>query len=210
MDIVSKAWASSAEPPFIRYRREATNAEAEYRKAIRSLDRHRLRLEERVEETLKALQTWESDRLHAVKSGTPVHGLFAILSYLTHFEVLLQYHGSIANLRKSYEASVDRSSTLISAYNPDSDLKALIERYRTGPFRPKAYVFESITHEEGDSVFGIDLRKWADGGWGSDEVRRDSLPPVLTALLNALNAQYDEITDDPGMWTLLVRVWLNG
>ena len=80
VDIVSKAWASSAEPPFIRYRREATNAEAEYRKAIRSLDRHRLRLEERVEETLKALQTWESDRLHAVKSGTSVHDLFAIPS----------------------------------------------------------------------------------------------------------------------------------
>ena len=67
-------------------------------------------------------------------------------------------------------------------------------------------MFESITHEEGDSVFGIDLRRWADGSWGSDEVRRDSLPPVLTMLLNALNAQYGEITDDSGMWTLLVRV----
>lgn len=72
VDIVSKAWASSAEPPFIRRRREATNAETEYRKAVRSLDRHRLKLEERIEESLKALQTWESDRLHAVKSGTRV------------------------------------------------------------------------------------------------------------------------------------------
>ena len=47
VDIVSKEWASNAEPPFIRHRREATNAEAEYRKAIRILDRHRLKLEER-------------------------------------------------------------------------------------------------------------------------------------------------------------------
>ncbi|KAF9646360.1 hypothetical protein BDM02DRAFT_3099970 [Thelephora ganbajun] len=179
VDIVSKAWASSAEPPFIRCRREAANAEAEYRKAVRALDRHRLKLEEKIEETLKALQTWESDRLHAVKSA------------------LLQYQGSISSLRKSYEASADRSSTIISAYNPDSDLKALIERYRTGPFRPRAHVFESITHEEGDSVFGIDLRKWAEGGWGSDEIRRDSLPPVLTTLLNALNVQYGKIPDDP-------------
>ena len=126
---------------------------------------------------------------------------------LTHFEVLLQYQGSIANLRKSYDASADRSSTLISAYNPDSDLRALIERYRTGPFRPKAYVFESVTHEEGDTVFGIDLRKWAEGGWGSDEVRRESVPPVLTTLLNALNAKYGEIRDDSGGLKPFVWVW---
>jgi len=81
VDIVSKAWASSAEPPFVRRRREATNAEAEYRKAIGSLDRHRLRLEERIEETLKALQIWESDRLHAVKSGTRALKQFATTSF---------------------------------------------------------------------------------------------------------------------------------
>lgn len=70
VDIVSKALGSSAEPPFIRRRREATIAETEYRKAVRSLDRHRLKLEERIEGTLKDLQHWESGRLHAVKSGT--------------------------------------------------------------------------------------------------------------------------------------------
>lgn len=112
------------------------------------------------------------------------------------FEVLLQYQGSIANLRKSYDASADRSSTLISAYNPDSDLKALMERYRTGPFRPKAYVFESVAHEEADVVFGIDLRKWVEGGWGNDEVRRDTIPPVLTTLLDALESRYEDISDD--------------
>lgn len=123
---------------------------------------------------------------------------------LTCFKALLQYQGSISNLRKSYEISADRSSTLISAYNPDSDLKALIERYRTGPFRPRAHVFESIAHEECDNVFGIDLRKWAEGGWGSDEVRRDSLPPVFTTLMNGLNTKYGGIPDDSGRWSLLV------
>ena len=197
MDIVSKAWGSNAEPPFIRRRREATTAEADYRKAVRALDRHRLKLEERIEELLKALQAWESDRLHAVKSGTQVFNSWVTSnSPLTCFEVLLQYQGSIANLRKSYDASADRSSTLISAYNPDNDLKALIERYRTGPFRPRAHVFESITHEEGDAVFGIDLRKWAEGGWGTDEVRKDSLPPILTTLLDNLNGAYGDIPDN--------------
>ena len=70
-------------------------------------------------------------------------------------------------------------------------------------------MFESVTHEEEDSVFGIDLRRWAEGGWGSDEVRKDTLPPILTMLLNDLNAHYGEIADDSGLWTLLVRVWLN-
>jgi hypothetical protein len=63
-------------------------------------------------------------------------------------------------------------------------------------------VFESIAHEEADSVFGIDLRKWAEGGWGNEEVKRDTLPPVLTTLLNALNAQYGKIPDDSGWWKL--------
>ena len=110
------------------------------------------------------------------------------------------------HLRKSYDASSDRSSTLISAYNPDSDLKALMERYRTGPFRPKANLFESVSHEEGDSVSGIDLRKWAEGGWSSDEVRKDSLPPVLTTLLDALNTKYGEITNDFGQFQVLICV----
>ena len=59
-------------------------------------------------------------------------------------------------------------------------------------------MFESVTHEEGDSVFGIDLKKWAEGGWSNDEVRRENLPPVLTTLLSALNAQYGKISDDSG------------
>lgn len=69
VDMVSKAWASSAEPPFIRRRKEATTAEADYRKGVRSLDCHRLKLEERIEETLESSQGWESERLHAVKNG---------------------------------------------------------------------------------------------------------------------------------------------
>lgn len=65
-------------------------------------------------------------------------------------------------------------------------------------------MFESIAHEEGGNVFGIDLRRWAESGWGSDEVRKDSLPPVLTMLLNSLNAEYADIADDAGLWKFLV------
>ena len=67
--LVSKAFAASGEPAHVRARREAEAADQEYRTAVRKLDRQRLGLEERIEETLKTLQKWELDRLRAVKTG---------------------------------------------------------------------------------------------------------------------------------------------
>ena len=69
-NLVSKALNSNAgEPVHIRARREAEQADQEYRVAIRKLDRQRLGLEERIEDVLKTLQKWELDRLRAVKTG---------------------------------------------------------------------------------------------------------------------------------------------
>lgn len=67
--LVSKAFAASGEPAHVRARREAETADKDYRVAVRKLDRQRLGLEERIEDTLKTLQKWELDRLRAVKSG---------------------------------------------------------------------------------------------------------------------------------------------
>jgi len=94
-------------------------------------------------------------------------------------------------------------------YQPESDLAALIERYRTGPFRPVPQLYESVAHDESDVVFGIDLRKWAEGGWSaltSGEEKKDLVPPVLTALLDALDAAYPKLPNDAGAWLLLVCV----
>lgn len=86
-------------------------------------------------------------------------------------------------------------------------MKALIERYRTGPFRPDPKIYESITHEM-DSSFGIDLRKWAGEGAFQQirsigtvdemqsEVIRGDLPPVLSALLEALRLAYSKLPSD--------------
>jgi len=78
-------------------------------------------------------------------------------------------------------------------------LTALIERYRTGPFRPAPQVYESVAHDESDVVFGIDLRKWAEGGWyalTTGEEKKDTIPPVLAALLNGLNIAYSRLPND--------------
>ena len=189
---VSKALStnSHSEPAYVRARNEANEADKTYRVAVRKLDRHRLAVEERIEDTLKVLQRWETERLRAVKT------------------VLLQYHGTLSNLPKALEPSMERSGTLLAAFQPEQDLVALIERYRTGPFRPDPQLYEGIAHEESDVVFGIDLRRWAEGGWyasftamqNSDEKTKEQkeelVPPVLTALLYGLESAYARSAND--------------
>ena len=78
----------------------------------------------------------------------------------------------------------------------------LIERARTGPFRPVAQVYESIAHDEQDVVFGVDLRKWADGAYWSAAAhpaggeRRDEAPPLVAALFAALAEAYPRLPSD--------------
>ncbi|KIM44972.1 hypothetical protein M413DRAFT_17839 [Hebeloma cylindrosporum] len=183
VNLVSKALKTDkdSEPAYIRARLEADEADKVYRIGVRRLDRHRLALEERIEETLKLLQRWENERLGAVKT------------------VLLQYQGTLSNLPKSLEPSIERSATLIASYQPQSDLTALIERYRTGPFRPDPQIYESVAHDESDVVFGIDLRKWSEGGWyalTNGEEKKELVPPVLTALLAGLDVAYERVPND--------------
>ncbi|KAH9924755.1 uncharacterized protein B0H18DRAFT_1119774 [Fomitopsis serialis] len=178
--LVSKALNTngSAEPLHIRTRREAEVADREYRVAVRKLDRQRLGLEERVEETLKTLQKWELDRLRAVKT------------------VLRQYQTAVSKLAKAYEPSLERSNVLIDSYTPEADLKVFIERHRVGPFRPEPRVYESVTHDESDVVFGIDLRRWADSAmWPGFEEKKDKpdIPPVLTLMLSSIDAAYSRL-----------------
>ncbi|KAG8979804.1 hypothetical protein FRB90_007907, partial [Tulasnella sp. 427] len=176
------------DPPHVKARRAAQEADVEYRKAVRQLDEHRCRVEERIDDTLKALQRWELDRLKAVKT------------------VLQQYQEIVSSLHNPISASDERASVLTMSFMPENDLKALIEGYRTGPFRPDPKIYESITHES-DSSFGIDLRKWAgEGAFGpmksigsAEELNAAAareLPPVLTGALDALKGAYGKLPSD--------------
>ncbi|PVG03325.1 hypothetical protein CPB86DRAFT_724005 [Serendipita vermifera] len=182
--VMKQIKSGPAQPPHVRAREEAIEADDTYREAVRRLDRQRLALEDRIEESLKLLQRWELDRLRAIK------------------DVLLKYHASLANLPSSIQPSIDRASTLIASYQPDSDLNALVERYRTGPFRPTAHVYESVSHDGTDVIFGIDLRKWAgDSGWAAvrvpeDEKKKDAIPQILSSLLQALDVAYAKLGSD--------------
>jgi len=61
---------NDSQPPHVRARIEAEGADEAYRQGVRRLDRLRLALEDDIEESLKLLQKWETDRLRAVKTGT--------------------------------------------------------------------------------------------------------------------------------------------
>ena len=62
------------------------SAETEHHNAVRTLDCHRLKLEERIEEALRTLQGWESDGLHVVKSGMRFVNLFVTLALADAFQ----------------------------------------------------------------------------------------------------------------------------
>lgn len=61
--------SGNTQPPYIRAREEAQEADDVYRTAVRNVDRQRLALEDRIEDSLKLLQRWEMDRLRAIKDG---------------------------------------------------------------------------------------------------------------------------------------------
>lgn len=71
VSFVSKALNTNGqgEAVYARVRQEAEDADRAYRVSVRKLDRQRLGLEERIEETLKLLQRSEAERLRAVKTG---------------------------------------------------------------------------------------------------------------------------------------------
>ncbi|KIY52956.1 hypothetical protein FISHEDRAFT_63600 [Fistulina hepatica ATCC 64428] len=187
VNIVSQAMSSlntgaGHELPHVRARQEAVEADKAYRIAVRKLDRQRLGLEEHLEEAYKVLQRWEIERLRAVKT------------------VLLQYQGTLSNLPKALESSIERSGKFVAAYQPEVDLTALVERYRTGPFRPDPQVYQSLIHEEGDVVFGLDLRKWAEFDWTALTAGTSSstelVPHVLSALLEGIQNAYARLPND--------------
>ena len=75
--------------------------------------------------------------------------------------------------------------------------------------RPVPQLYESVAHDESDGVFGIDLRKWAKSGWSaltSGGKKKDLIPPVLTALLDAVEVAYLKLHNDAGVWLALVGV----
>ncbi|KAL7424901.1 Rho-GTPase-activating protein 8 [Cryptotrichosporon argae] len=175
--------AASDEPAHVRLRREAGKADEVYRNGVRAAEEKRLEMEEKIERGLRVWERWERERLAVVKT------------------VLKQYEEALAKLPARL-VELQKGTTLsVEAFNPEADIKALIEGSRTGPYRPRPHIYESIESDLPDVNFGIDLRRWAgDIGWKSrisaPTRPKGAVPEVLEALLDAVQDMYADIPHD--------------
>jgi hypothetical protein len=161
----------SDEPAHVRLRREAGKADSAYHDGVRETEALRLELEEKIERGLRVWEKWERERLGVVRG------------------ILKQYEEALAKLPKRLADLQESASLSVQAFNPEADLKALIEGHRTGPFRPRPYIYESVESDLPDVNFGIDLRRWSgETAWKSVVAPprpKDAIPAVLEGLLQA-------------------------
>jgi hypothetical protein len=118
-----------------------------------------------------------------------------IVSFCT---VLKEYIRITSAYIKNMQNQIDPASILFESFVPNNDLSALISRYRTGPFRPTVTVFEPLDKNMSQTVFGLDLRRWAFGTrWVLPKEEGTSslamVPGPLRAMLERLDDGYADM-----------------
>jgi hypothetical protein len=164
--------SNSDEPMYVRLRRDADKAQDAYRLGVEESEVKRLDMEQKIERGLRVWEKWERERLGVVNS------------------VLKHYETAIGKLPKRLETLQESTQLSVEAFNPEADLKALIEGSRTGPFRPRPHVYEPMESSIPEVNYGIDLRRWSgEGAWkqmvNAPKRPKDAVPDVLTAFLQA-------------------------
>lgn len=170
------------ETPADRLRREASEADAKYKAAVRKLDLLRCQLEEAIIEHLKFMERCELDRLRAIKA------------------VILDFSGAIGNVIPSLQSTVDKMLLYQETVQPLGDLRYLLENYRTGGFAPKVQIYENYYNSADEQTFGVDLEARARG----DKKR---VPNVVTSILTFLDTHYPDMEGDEvrrGAWLVEV------
>ena len=188
---VRAAVSGLADPRHVRLRRDAELAEQHYQESVAHLDALRCRAEQTLFHQYQNLQRWEGDRVVALQ------------------KVLTAYQRAVAPLADDLHASVERTQLLPGRLQPAAHLQHLMQEYKTGPFRPAPVAFKPYYHDDLNAVagllragFGMDLVSTAKGaalaaqessqrtGHASSLLAMPTLPPVLHALLSALQRSY--------------------
>ena len=112
-----------------------------------------------------------------------------------------QYDEAISRLPARLSGLIESTTLSVEAFNPDADLKALIEGNRTGPFRPQAHIYESVESDVPDVNFGIDLKRWSgEFGWkgmlNAPKRPKGAIPDILQGLLQTLEEMYQAMPGD--------------
>lgn len=159
------------ETPSQRMQREARESDDKYKTGVRKLDDLRCELEEAIFLHLTFLERCELDRLKAVKT------------------VILDFSGTIGNVIPSLQSTVDQMMLFQETIQPQSDLRYLLENYRTGSFIPKVVVYENYYNKVDEHTFGIDLEARA----RADKKR---VPVIVTTILTYLDHHYPDLEGD--------------
>ncbi|KAF8544770.1 hypothetical protein BDD12DRAFT_439126 [Trichophaea hybrida] len=161
-----------------RIRREAKEADARYKAGVRQLDLMRCKLEEAIMEHLKFMEKCEVDRVKALKS------------------VILDFSGAVSNIIPSLQRTMDQIEIHQESILPVTDLRYLIENYRTGSFVPKVITYENYYNSPDEQTFGIDLEARA-------RADRKRVPIIITSILQFLDHHYPDLEGDEarrGIW----------
>ncbi|KAB8336931.1 hypothetical protein FH972_021236 [Carpinus fangiana] len=159
------------ETPGQKLRREAYESDERYKIAVKKLDTIRCALEEAMMEHLKFMERCELDRLRAIKS------------------VVLDFSGAISNVIPSLQSTIDKMMLFQETVQPLSDLRYMLENYRTGPFAPKVPIYENYYNSVDDQTFGVELEARA----RADKKR---VPLIITSILTYLDSQYPLLDND--------------
>ncbi|KAH9819943.1 hypothetical protein DFH28DRAFT_1021481 [Melampsora americana] len=154
-----------------RLRREADSAEKAYASLVARHDHTRLILEQAISEHGAYLQRCELNRLRAAKA------------------VIMGFNAALATLIPRMKQTAEESDILNESFVPESDVAALVERYRTGPFRPSPVLFHSCRGSAYQVNFGIDLGRW----YLSQDDQSVHVPPIFSRLLKNLEEKCQKI-----------------
>ena len=180
-----------ADPRHVRLRRDAEGAEVAYQEAVRALDELRCTAEDVLFTQYAAVQHWEADRVAAVR------------------RIIARYNAAVSTLAPALQTSFERLGVIPEQIRSTAQLQQLVHESATGPFRPVSTVFRPYYHDDINAVagiatagFGMDLVATAQcealvaqentRGQGSNAL--PTLPPVLHALLSALQRSYADKT----------------
>ena len=207
----------SAEPRHTRLRRDADNAEKVYEEAVRNLDRTRCQVEEVLFEHYGLTQRWEVDRIRAVQSVLASYNQ-AVSAQLP---ILHQSSTRSFKIHEGLDPSLELRALIRQART--GPFHPAIER-----FQPYYHDEISLGRKAGpqgvaygwlikNGGFGLDLslverleylerlERQQSGATDAAEATANSqlatLPPVLVALLGALNRAYA----DNERWNVLVK-----
>ncbi|KAJ2904822.1 hypothetical protein MKZ38_007014 [Zalerion maritima] len=177
-NVISSGPANETPPE--RLRREAREADDKYKAGVRKLDLMRCDLEEAVFAHLRFLERCELDRLKAIKT------------------VILDFSGTISNVIPSLQSTVDKMMLFQETVQPLSDLRYLLENYRTGSFVPRVVTYENYYNKVDEQTFGVDLEARA----RADKKR---VPLLVTTILTYLDQHYPDLEGDEarrGVWLI--------